>query len=204
MLIVVTGVSVRFGPRRILDTVSMSISPGQVVALMGPSGAGKSTLLGVLSGTADVDGGTVLTVSADQVSWIVQSAPVLPRRSALDNVALGSLSRGANRSQARSDALAAMEPLGLSPLRRRPAFELSGGERQRIAVARSIAARRALILADEPTASLDPDSRTLVVRGLVEAAGRGAAVVIATHDPVVAASCHRVLAIDAGRLIDHE
>ncbi|MWV50660.1 ATP-binding cassette domain-containing protein [Rathayibacter sp. VKM Ac-2803] len=202
MLVTLDGVGVVRGSRPILQDVSLALSSGETVALVGPSGAGKSTLLGVVAGDLRPTRGTVRTVARESAAWIVQSTPVLARRSALDNVALGALSSGATRRAAERTAIGVMTALGIETLAPQAVHRLSGGERQRVAVARAMAAESALILADEPTAALDAVSRSFVIDALTRAAQEGAAVVVATHDPVVAEACDRLLRIDAGLLVD--
>ncbi|PPI44557.1 ABC transporter ATP-binding protein [Rathayibacter tritici] len=203
MLIEASTVRVVFGGRPVLQDVALSVSAGEAVALCGPSGAGKSTLLAVLAGQLRPDSGRIRTVPPERIAWIVQSTPLLARRTALDNAALGALARGARRREAEAEADRALLAVGVAGLRDRPVHELSGGERQRIAVARAVVARSEVILADEPTASLDPQSRALVIRALLGATATGAAVIVATHDPVVAAACDRAVLLDGG-VLEHE
>ncbi|WKK71880.1 ATP-binding cassette domain-containing protein [Rathayibacter oskolensis] len=201
MLVTLDGVDVLLGSLPILLEVTLAVDAGETVALVGPSGAGKSTLLGIMAGDLRPTRGVLKTVPAARSAWIIQSTPVLARRSALDNVALGPLSAGASRRAAEATAWEVMTALGVDHLARQIVHPLSGGERQRIAVARAMAAYSDLILADEPTAALDAVSRSLVIGSLMSAAGAGAAVVVATHDPVVAEACDRIIRIDAGRLV---
>ncbi|KZX20779.1 ABC transporter ATP-binding protein [Rathayibacter tanaceti] len=202
MLIDASDVTVDFGGRPILRAVSLSLEAGETLALRGPSGAGKSTLLGVLAGQVRPSEGTVRSAPPERTAWILQSTPVLTRRSVLDNVALGALALGSRRRAAEAAALDALRQVGIAHLGLRPVHELSGGERQRTAVARAVVAGSALILADEPTASLDPGSRALVVDALLRAAASGAGVVVATHDSVVAAACGRIARLDGGVLLE--
>ncbi|QHC67314.1 ATP-binding cassette domain-containing protein [Rathayibacter sp. VKM Ac-2759] len=201
MLVTLDGVDVLLGSLPILLDVTLAVDAGETVALVGPSGAGKSTLLGIMAGDLRPTRGVLKTVPAARSAWIIQSTPVLARRSALDNVALGPLSAGASRRAAEATAWEVMTALGADHLARQIVHRLSGGERQRIAVARAMAAYSDLILADEPTAALDAVSRSLVIGSLMSAAGAGAAVVVATHDTVVAEACDRIIRIDAGRLV---
>jgi ABC-type lipoprotein export system ATPase subunit len=201
MLVTLDSVGVFLGQYAALSDITLKIGSGQTVAVVGPSGAGKSTLLAVASGDLRPSYGTVRTVPPTSSAWIVQSTPVLARRSALDNVALGALSAGASRRAAEASALVAMSALGIRDLAAQTVHRLSGGERQRVAVARAMSARSALLLADEPTAALDASSRALVVSSLLRAAESGAAVIVATHDFVVAEACDRLVRIDSGRLV---
>lgn len=202
MLIELRTVSISFGRRPVLDGADLAVDRGEVVALMGPSGAGKSTLLSLVSGDLLPDTGCVSTVPREDIAWILQSTPVFTHRSALDNVSVGALSRGCDRMEAERIAADVMRQLNVEHLAVQKLYTLSGGERQRIAVARAICAQSSLVLADEPTASLDAAARELVVQGLLRAAESGASVLIATHDPVVADRCHRILSLDSGRLAE--
>lgn len=202
MRVALTSVSVAFGDREVLSGVEAAFeSPGSV-ALMGPSGSGKSTLLAVVAGLLRPDSGAVLhdPPLARPASWVVQSAPQLPGRTALDNVALGGLAAGLTEGAATRDALDTMARLDIAHLAEQKVSALSGGERQRVAVARAITSPTDLILADEPTASLDESSAQLVARALHQASELGKLVIVATHDARVAAHFERTLALRAGSL----
>jgi ABC-type lipoprotein export system ATPase subunit len=202
MRIVLQGIGVRFGDRHALRDVSACFESGVAVAISGPSGAGKSSLLAVLGGLLRPHAGDVLYPDGHprRLEWIAQENRLLSRRSALDNVKLSCLGQSMGDEPAAIAARAAMGLVDIIHLQHQPAFKLSGGERQRVAVARAIASRPDLILADEPTASLDATSRDLVTDALVAAASAGAAIVIATHDPAVASRCDRMLVLDDGQL----
>ncbi|WP_282948357.1 ABC transporter ATP-binding protein [Cellulomonas endometrii] len=176
----------RYAGRAVVNDVSVTAAAGSLSVLSGPSGSGKSTLLGILGGFADPDEGKVTRDPADLgVAWVAQNSPVLLRRSVLDNVALGTLSRGADHDEARTRSMRALDALGMERLAGSPAYALSGGERQRLAVARALVADSPALIADEPTASLDPASRDLVLHALVVARDAGAVVLVATHDRLV-------------------
>jgi ABC-type lipoprotein export system ATPase subunit len=186
------------GGRVLFTGLNASASTGEVIALMGPSGVGKSTLIAGVAGLVSVDAGEIRREEGPvrwATHWMFQSTPLLARRSALDNVALVGEMRGHSRELSLAQAGVALAELGLGPRVHLPAFTMSGGEKQRIAVARAVVSGAALILADEPTASLDPDTRSHVVSGLQRAAAAGAIVVIATHDRWVAEQCTRVVEI---------
>lgn len=199
MRLVVKDVSVTLGGQKILDTFNVVARSFESLAIVGPSGAGKSTLLSVMAGhLTPAVGAVALEDEASGahhrqpvVSWIVQASPLLDRRTALANAALGPVAAGMDLETAHRLAGHALTELGLTALFHKPVYKLSGGERQRVAVARTIATRPDVILADEPTASLDAASRSLVVSALQTAALEGAIVVVATHDPAVAESCSR-------------
>jgi len=194
----------RFGDRVLFAGTSFDAASREMIALMGPSGAGKSTFLSFIAGATRPDGGTIcLSQERAEVrlSWILQSTPLLPRRTGFANVVLGPLSDGAARADAAARAEAAMSKLGVSHTARKKVFCLSGGERQRLAVARAIACSADLILADEPTAALDPMARADVMDALRVAASEGAVVIVSTHDPVVSQRADRIVNIDGGVLV---
>ncbi|MBI2766363.1 MAG: ATP-binding cassette domain-containing protein [Chloroflexi bacterium] len=181
------------------------------VALMGPSGSGKTTLLSILgmltiptAGTVLLDGQPPLRargrtrLRAELFSWVFQGVNVLPRRSAVDNAALGLLARGMRYSQSMGTALAALEVVGLHGLADRRIDTLSGGEVQRVCIARALATRPRYILADEPTGQLDRANTAVAIDALVGRRPRGTAVVIATHDPFVAGHCDVVVQLVDG------
>ncbi|MDR0366219.1 MAG: ATP-binding cassette domain-containing protein [Bifidobacteriaceae bacterium] len=206
MLIEVFDCTVAFGARKVLDGLNAAFKGPGVAAVMGPSGSGKTTLLGVIAGAVPTSSGGVRVDGSPGHGvgweWIVQSAALLNRRTAFDNVVLGPAARGLPRPVATEAAQASLVTLGIDRLAGQRVYKLSGGERQRVAVARALAAGADLILADEPTASLDPESRELVCRGLVWAAARGALVVVATHDPYVAQTASAAYRLEGGRLSD--
>ena len=200
--VAVDRVTVRFGDRAVLNGLSVRISGPGIVAVMGPSGVGKTTLLHVVAGLVKVSSGSVSVDGLDgrPIAWVVQNSPILPGRSAQENVALGAVIDGVEWQQAQESALPVMASLGIAHLAGVHAYKLSGGERQRVAVARAITSASPVIFADEPTASLDELSRELVCDALSKAASEGALVVVSTHDPVVAEIAQRVLHLSAGRI----
>lgn len=199
-LIALDGVSVAFGDRVVLSELSMDVPAAGSTALMGPSGSGKSTLLGVLAGRQKLASGLRRElVPSLRLAWVFQTAPVLSERRALDNVAMGALATGVDPVLAYEEAAAALQALGLEASGSQRAKRLSGGERQRVAIARAMVADCDLILADEPSASLDEINRDLVGRALA-VASRTKAVVVATHDADLAATCNRILRLHHGRV----
>lgn len=198
MLVHLQDVTVRFEKRTVLDQLTMRIEGPAMVALMGPSGSGKSTLLSVVArGLKPTEG--AVAVEAERLEWIFQSAPILARRNALSNVALGPLSRGGSLEEAEAVAMGAMESLGIASLAKQAGYRLSGGERQRVAIARVLATTPKLVLADEPTASLDPQSRELVCNALRFVVDAGGLVLVATHDQYVADRCDSIIRLVNGR-----
>ncbi|WP_159501409.1 ABC transporter ATP-binding protein [Microbacterium sp. 18062] len=198
----ITGASVSLGGRAILDHATARIDGPATVAIMGPSGAGKTTLLYTIAGLIRPQEGSVTLIggAGQAPAWVVQNSPLLARRTALENVALGASAVGVEWHAAQEAAAPIMTALSIEHLALRPAYQLSGGERQRVAVARAIALRAPLILADEPTASLDSSSRAAVCDALERAAAAGALVLVTTHDPVVADRADRILALAEGQI----
>jgi putative ABC transport system ATP-binding protein len=185
--------------RRLLDGVSLTVPPGSMVAVTGPSGAGKTTLLSVLVGLLEPTSGTV-SFGEDVVGTpasgprrgtaiVLQSHGLVPVLTAEENILVALRALGVPAAQTPERALAALARAGVGDVADRLVAELSGGQAQRVSVARALAAGADLLLADEPTSELDEANRDVVVAELRAEANRGAAVVVATHDPEVAASC---------------
>lgn len=201
MRVALTGVSVVFGGRTVLESLNLAVDQGEVVAIMGPSGSGKSTLLSVVAGRQPLHAGAVeSSVGRRDIDWLVQSTPLLTRRTAVANAALGALAVGDSVGASRARARDALGQVGLATLTDQKVARLSGGERQRVAIARAMVRESPVVLADEPTASLDGHSRRLVCEALLTLARQGAAVIIATHDPVVASFAHRTMSLETGKL----
>ncbi|WP_426561678.1 ABC transporter ATP-binding protein [Angustibacter sp. McL0619] len=202
------GLTVAVDGRTVLDGAGLRVRSGQVLAVTGPSGAGKTTLLWALaglrpgdSGSVSVDGEPVLTRDGAVALGVV----VVPQGNALatvltasENVVVPLLAAGVEPEPARVTAAAALESVGLGSSGHQLVEELSGGQQQRVAVARGLAQAGRVLLADEPTSELDAVNRGRVVELLREEAARGAAVVLATHDPEAAAACDGELHLDAG------
>ncbi|KAB7791087.1 ABC transporter ATP-binding protein [Bifidobacterium leontopitheci] len=199
-----------------LDHVDFSLAPGETVAVMGPSGSGKSTLLHALAGiirptAGDVTfRGTDLTAMSDAdrtklrrgaFGFVFQSGQLLPELPAVENIALPLMLGGADYRAAVDQAMLWLERLGLRALASHRPGEMSGGQMQRVAIARALAVRPAVVFADEPTGALDQATGREVMGILMDAAhANGAAVVVVTHDPNVAAFCSRTVMMRDGRL----
>jgi ABC-type lipoprotein export system ATPase subunit len=199
------GVGMQFASRELFRDVCLTLAEGELVAFTGPSGSGKSTLLSIASGLIAPTTGAVYLASGDtesarmsprEVSWVPQGNNALGARTVLENAMIGSLANGCRRRQAAEVAMAALTTMGLSQLYRQPAALLSGGELQRLAVARALCSARPFLFADEPTGSLDRDNSASVTRAIRSAAELGLGVLVASHDPAVAASCDRVYVVD--------
>ena len=198
-----------------LRDVDLIIHAGELVAVMGPSGSGKTTLLHILgtldrpsSGTVRIAGLNVSAMSdrelsgfrAARLGFVFQQFFLLDGMSVLDNVAAGLLYRGLDPASRRRAALQALDRVGLGHrLRHRPG-QLSGGERQRTAIARAIAGRPAVVLADEPTGNLDSVSGAGIVDALRDLNRDGTTVIVITHSPVVARAMQRTVEIKDGRI----
>lgn len=187
----VQSITVRLGGVMILKDVSLHLTGPCLIGLVGPSGSGKTTLLGAIGGGTPVTSGVVDRGSLPRPAWVFQTSPLIAYRSALDNAALGPMSRGVEREESVSRAREGLARVGIGHLASRQARRLSGGEQQRVGIARAIATPTQLILADEPTASLDLGTRLSVVDAL-RAAAQTALVVVATHDAHVAEACDSV------------
>jgi putative ABC transport system ATP-binding protein len=197
------GIVVVRGGRRVVDDVDVDVLPRRMLAVTGPSGSGKSTLLAVLAGLVEPEGGAIDPADRASSSGVVfQSYGLLPVLTAAENVELPLQLLGVDRDEVREYAEIALARAGLTDIPDRLAEELSGGQRQRVAVARALVTSPALLVADEPTAELDADSAAIVLHALRQEALSGAAVVLATHDPDVAALCDAQIHLVDGRVVD--
>ena len=202
----------------VLDGAGAILRPGQAVALVGPSGAGKSTLLHIAGLLETPDSGQVIVNGRDcstmddsgrtrvrraEMGFVYQFHQLLPEFSAVENVMIPQLIQGKSDAVARARATEMLTGLGLAErLDHRPA-ELSGGEQQRTAIARALANKPKLLLADEPTGNLDPSTADHVFAefvGLIERTG--VAALIATHNMELARRMHRVLRMEGGKLVE--
>jgi putative ABC transport system ATP-binding protein len=210
--------SFREGPRvqRVLDHANAEVAAGEVVAIVGRSGSGKSTLFNLISGVERADGGTIefagRTVSAlgepartlfrrTHVGFVYQLFNLLPTLDVEENVRLMLELNGVHGAVARAKSRAALAEVGLADRLESAVDVLSGGEQQRVAIARALVHEPALLLADEPTGNLDQESAREIVpllRALTR--NRGAALLIATHDPALASSADRILELSDGHL----
>jgi putative ABC transport system ATP-binding protein len=202
---------------RALDGVSLQVAPGELVAVMGPSGSGKSTLLNLAGGLDRPTAGRVVVDRVElgrldrrglaalrrrRIGYVFQDLNLLAGLTAAENVALPRELDGTGTRQARAEALAVLDRVGLAD--RAGAFpdQLSGGERQRVAIARAVAGHRVLLLADEPTGALDSLAGEVVLELLRARCDDGIAGVLVTHEPRYAAVADRVVFLADGRVVD--
>ena len=202
-----------------LDGVNLTITPGEYVAIMGPSGSGKSTLMNIIgaldamtSGTYFLDGieissmdeNSLSIVRGRKIGFIFQSFNLIPRTSALANVELPMAYQGIKSTERRKRAMVALDVVGLSERVHHEPTELSGGQQQRVAVARALATRPALLLADEPTGALDSKSTTDLLNLFDQINAAGRTVVVITHENDVAARAKRIVRMRDGKIISDE
>ena len=197
---------------KVLKGIDLDIKRGEYVALMGPSGSGKSTLMNLLgcldtptAGTYELNGKDVSNMSQDElaeirnkeIGFVFQTFNLLPRTSALENVALPMVYAGASKEERKKQAEKVLADVGLADRMDHKSSQLSGGQRQRVAVGRALVNKPSIILADEPTGNLD--SKTSVeIMGLFDEIHRnGNTVIIVTHEEDIAKYAHRVI-----RLVD--
>lgn len=200
----------------VLRGVDLTVNPGEIVALLGPSGSGKSTLLqavGLLEGgfggridiagvdASALDGDDRTVLRRDRIGFVYQFHHLLPDFNAIENVEIPQLVAGKTYAEARVRAEELLEALGLGARFDHRPSQLSGGEQQRVAVARALANRPALVLADEPTGNLDEATADKVLGQFLELVrGQGSAALVATHNERLALSMDRVVRLHEGVL----
>ncbi|MFY1636930.1 ABC transporter ATP-binding protein [Solwaraspora sp. WMMB335] len=214
------GLQLSFGTTRALDSASLQVHAGEVLALMGPSGSGKSTLLHCLAGILTPDSGRVhfagqdLTAMPDtrrsalrrtEFGFVFQFGQLVPELTCLENVALPLRLAGVRRREAHRRAADWLDRLEVADVADKRPGEASGGQGQRVAVARSLVTRPRVVFADEPTGALDSLNGERVMRLLTTAArDTGAAVVLVTHEARVAAYSDREAVVRDGRVREQE
>jgi putative ABC transport system ATP-binding protein len=202
-----------------LQNLDLTVADGEFLAVMGPSGSGKTTLLNCVSGLDDIDAGRVLVDGlsihelsdkertrhrAQEMGFVFQAFNLIPVFTATENVELPLLLAGMKEHDARAQARATLERVGLGHrLGRRPT-ELSGGEQQRVAIARALAGRPRIVWADEPTGNLDSEMARTVMELLGELHAEGLSLILVTHDRMVARYADRMITVRDGRLVSDE
>ena len=201
-----------------LNNVDLDIFPGELLAIIGRSGSGKTTLLNILGGLDQPTSGTVLyqgrpvysmseseltELRRHEISFVFQSFGLLLILSAYENVELPLRINGVSRGERQLRVQEALETVGLGARAKHRPYELSGGEQQRVAVARALAVKPSVILADEPTGELDSATAMEIIRVLREIAhGQGITVVVATHDLTLAGMSDRIKEMVDGALVE--
>ncbi|GAA4074268.1 ABC transporter ATP-binding protein [Nonomuraea soli] len=214
-LLTLESVSRTYGEVKALDGVDLTVAAGELVAVMGPSGSGKSTLLNLAGGLDRPSSGTVAVAGEDlarvrdlaalrrrSVGYVFQELNLIHSLTAVENVMLPRELDGVAARQARQEALAVLDEVGLREQAEAFPDELSGGQRQRVAIARALVGERRLVLADEPTGALDTATGDEILTLLRARADAGAAVLLVTHEPRYAAWADRVIFLRDGRIVD--
>ena len=196
-----------------LRSITLSIAKNEYVALMGSSGSGKSTLMNVLGCLDTPSGGEyqinnievsrvsdnqLAEIRDKQVGFVFQTFNLLPRSTALDNVALPLVYAGVSRDEREARALKSLQDVGLGDRVTHRPNELSGGQRQRVAIARALVTKPAIILADEPTGNLDSKTSIEIMALLADIHDKGNTVILVTHEENIARHAHRIVLLNDG------
>jgi putative ABC transport system ATP-binding protein len=197
----------------VLKGIDLEINKGEYVALMGPSGSGKSTLMNILgcldtptSGTYILNGKHVIEMQDDElagirnkeIGFVFQTFNLMPRTTALDNVALPMVYAGHSKSERVERATEVLTQVGLNDRMDHKPNQLSGGQRQRVAVARALVNKPSIILADEPTGNLDSKTSVEIMNLFNEIHANGNTVILVTHEEDIAAYAHRIIRLRDG------
>ena len=203
----------------VLKDVSLTVEEGEYVAIMGPSGSGKTTLMNIIgcldrptSGTYELAGENVLKLKDRELSdlrlksigFVFQSFQLMPRESAVENVALPLSYAGVRKKERRDRATKALERVGLGDRVNFRPTQLSGGQKQRVAIARAMVNHPKILLADEPTGALDSKSGEQIMELFDSLNEEGVTIVMITHDPRIAAKAKRIIRIIDGEIYEGE
>ncbi|MFM5163959.1 amino acid ABC transporter ATP-binding protein [Aeromonas rivipollensis] len=215
-LLELNAVSKQFGQNRVLDGVSLTVNPGEVIVILGPSGCGKSTLLRTLNGLEPIQGGNIrfdgerLDTNTDwqrlrqRIGMVFQSYHLFPNLRVLENVLLGPLQvQKRERAEALLQAEQLLTRVGLWEKRHAYPRELSGGQQQRIAIVRALCMNPQVMLFDEVTAALDPEMVQEVLEVIRDLAGSGMTLLIVTHELAFArAVADRIVFMEKGQILE--
>ena len=219
-MIDIQGITKSFGPLQVLKGIDLHIDKGEILSIVGPSGAGKTTLLQIIgtldrpdTGTVTIDGIDVSRLSANKLSdfrnrhigFVFQFHQLLPEFTALENIMIPAFIAGMGRREARERAMELLRFMGLEERASHKPNELSGGEKQRIAVARALVNQPDVILADEPSGSLDSRNKQELHQLFFDLREKlGQTFVIVTHDEGLAALTDRTIHLKDGMIINTE
>ncbi|WP_439831175.1 amino acid ABC transporter ATP-binding protein [Aeromonas caviae] len=215
-LLELNAVSKQFGQHRVLDEVSLTVNPGEVIVILGPSGCGKSTLLRTLNGLEPIQGGDIrfdgelLDANTDwqrlrqRIGMVFQSYHLFPNLTVLENVLLGPVQvQKRERAEALLQAEQLLTRIGLWARRHDYPRQLSGGQQQRIAIVRALCMNPQVMLFDEVTAALDPEMVQEVLEVIRDLAGSGMTLLIVTHELAFAqAVADRIVFMDGGHILE--
>ncbi len=198
---------------KVLKGIDLIIEKGEYVAFMGPSGSGKSTLMNLLgcldtptSGSYSLNGADVSTMTDDQlaeirnkeIGFVFQTFNLLPRTTALDNVALPMIYAGKSKTERNERAAEVLKNVGLADRMDHKPNQLSGGQRQRVAVGRALVNKPSIILADEPTGNLDSKTSVEIMNLFDQIHAAGNTVILVTHEEDIAEHAHRIIRLRDG------
>lgn len=216
-MIEIEGITKSFGQLQVLKGIDLNIDKGEVVSIVGPSGAGKTTLLQIIGTLDKADSGRIIINGTDvsrmkekelsafrnrEIGFVFQFHQLLPEFTALENVTIPALIKGVSATEARKQALEMLNFLGLSDRASHKPAELSGGEKQRVAVARALINNPAVVLADEPSGSLDTKNKEELHNLFFELRDKlGQTFVIVTHDEGLAGQTDRTIHMLDGKIV---
>ncbi len=215
-MILIEGVTKKYGDKKVLDDVSFKIEGGEFVTIVGSSGAGKTTLIHAMIGGEDIDEGRInidqyevekLTPAQAQeyrrkIGIVFQDFKLLPKKTVFENVAFALEVAGYNKDFIEKRTAEVLKLTGLENLRNNFPKQLSGGEKQRTAIARALVHGPQLLFADEPTGNLDPENATALAKLLLKINQHGTTVILATHNKeVISTIKKRIITLDEGKLI---